>query len=113
VTSSTTVARSGFRYNNTTQRYLQTAIVRNNSTGALSVPISLVLEGLGSGISLFNKVGTTLCGGVQGSPYLNLNLGTANVLNPGQSITVALEFINPGNLAINYSTRVLAGSGER
>ena len=48
-----------------------------------------------------------------GRPYLNVNIGADNVLSPGETITVILDFVNPTNAGITYGTRIIAGSGCR
>ena len=44
------------------------------------------------------------------SAYKTIGVGADNVLSALESATVALEFTNPSNGAILYSTRVLSGS---
>ena len=44
-----------------------------------------------------------------GSPYVGVNVGNDNILSPGETATVTLDFIDPTRGSINYSARVLAG----
>jgi PASTA domain len=109
ISSLVQVTRSGFGYNVSTQRFVQTLTVRNISTSVIDGPISLVLDSLSSNASLFNMTGTTVCAAPAGSPFINL----AGDLNPGASGSVTLQFTNPTRAGITYATRVLGGSAER
>ena len=91
-------------YNGATQRWIQTVTVRNNG-GTSATNVALVLDSLSSNATLANATGSTTCTPAN-SPYLGL--GT---INPAQTATATLQFVNPSNAAINYNTRVLAGSG--
>ena len=107
-----TVTRGGFRRNPATGRYAQQVTLRNIGSSSIAGPVSLVLDGLSVNVTLFNKSGNTACAAPV-SPYINVNVGTDNVLNAGESAVVVLEFANPSNQGITYSTRVLAGSNGR
>ena len=50
-----------------------------------------------------------------GSPYINVNVGTDNVLSAKEQVTVTLEFVSPAAVGANltYTARVLAGLGAR
>lgn len=87
--------------------------VANSSSAALQGPISLVLDDLSANATLFNASGVTAEATPAGSPFINLNLGTASALNPDGSVSVTLEFVDPAMQAITYTPRVLAGSGSR
>ena len=113
VTPQFTIVRSGFRMNNATRRFLQAVtITRNNTAQPLSGPFALALDGLSSAASLYNPAGSTACALPAASPFVLLNPGGAS-WNPGQSITVNLEFVNPTNVGITYMPRVLAGGPNR
>ena len=98
------VTRSGLRKNFATGRFVQNITLKNTGTTPLPAPPSLVLDNLSSNATLFNKTSVT----VKGSPYRD-----TGSLAPGASITLALEFTNPTNAAITYTTRLLAGEGVR
>ena len=108
VTSQVRITRSGFRYNNATGHFLQTVTIKNTSSSRISGPISLVLEGLSSNATLYNKKGTT----GNGNPYIDLVL-SLGYLDPGASVSIVLEFVNPSRQGITYTPHVLAGSGPR
>jgi hypothetical protein len=113
VTTAVSLTRGGFRFNHGTDRYVQTVILTNTSTQAIHSPVSLVLDSLSSNATLFNRSGLTAAAAPSGSPYLNVGLGSDNVLSPGESATGVLEFTNPSNESITYDARVLAGAGSR
>jgi hypothetical protein len=104
-----TVTRGGFRRNSTTGRYVQQVTLKNTGTSAIDGSISLVVDNLSSNATLFNKSGDTSCA-TPISPYKNVGVGSDNVLSPGESAMVVLEFTNSSNQSITYSTRVLAGT---
>ena len=103
-----TVTRGGFRYINATGRFVRTVTIKNTSASRIGGPISLVLDNLSSNATLYNKTGTTY----SGKPYVDLVL-PLGYLDPGSSVSLVLEFVNPLRLGITYTTRVLAGSGPR
>jgi hypothetical protein len=109
VSSHIQMARSGYSFNFTTQRFMQTVTLTNSGTTAVQGPMSLVLTGLSSNATLFNKNGSTTCASPVGSPFINL----AGPLNPGAHASVSLQFADPTKAAITYSTLVLSGNGNR
>jgi hypothetical protein len=110
VSAITTVTRSGYVLNPATERYTQTVTVTNNSANAITGPLSLVLDGLSVGATLFNATGTTDTFELPaGSPYLNANLSLA----AGQKTSFTLQFADPSHAAISYNTRVVTGPGVR
>jgi hypothetical protein len=109
VTTSIGFTYSGFTVNPMTRRYVQTVTLKNNSPTAIAGPVSLVLDQLTAGASLYAAAGSTAYTQPSGSPYVNVNIN----LSPGQSVSVQLQFVNPGNLGVTYHARVLAGPGSR
>lgn len=103
------VTRSGFGYNFTTRRFVQTVSLKNVSGGVISGPISVVLDHLSGNASLFNASAATACALPAGSPFVDLS----GNLGPGASGTVTLQFTNPTRAGITYVPRVLAGSAAR
>ena len=109
VSNQVQVTRSGFGYNLATQRFVQTVTLKNLSASILAGPLSLVLDNLSSNATLFSPSGTTACAAPAGSPFIN----SSGNLNPGASVSVTLQFMNPSRAGITYATRVLAGSAGR
>ncbi len=103
------VLRSGYSYSPILKRYGQTVELTNTSGSAITGPISLVLEGLSGNASLLNASGKTTCTAPVGSPYVAI----AGPLAAGASTTVVLQFSDPTNAAISYTSSVLAGAGPQ
>ena len=103
------ITRSGFGYSLATQRFVQTVTIKNTGAGVITGPLSLVLDTLSSNATLFSPSGTTACVAPAGSPFIN----SSGNLNPGASVSVTLQFMNPSRAGITYATRVLAGSAGR
>jgi hypothetical protein len=59
---------------------------------------------------LFNASGTTSCATPLGASFLSNSTGT---LVPRASVSLALQFANPGKVTISYTPRVLAGAATR
>jgi WD40 repeat protein len=109
VSNQVQVTLGGFRLNRTTGRFVQT-VTLTNTGNAITGPISLVMDSLSSNAGLFNSAGATSATSPAGSPYLNI-LGSD--MAAGASLTITVEFTNPTKGAITYTTRVLAGPGNR
>jgi hypothetical protein len=106
--SSVAIGRSGFSYNVLTKRYAQTVTLKNTGGAAIAGPIYLVLDSLGANAVLYNGSGNTSCAAPVGSPYVSI----AGTLGAGASTNVVLQFTDPTNAAIDYTTRVLSGAGQ-
>lgn len=113
VTPTVSIARGGFRLNRATGRYVQTVTVRNIGAGPITGPLSLVFDGVAPNATLFAPSGTTSAVAPLGSPFLDLDLGAGGILAPNQSVSRVVEFINPTNRTITYTSRVLSGRGTR
>lgn len=109
ISGSLSLSRSGYTFNFSTNRFLQTVTLTNTSASTISGPVSIALDSLPIAVSLFNKAGLTACNPV-GSPYINAGFVS---LAPGASYSVVLQFSDPSKAAITYTTRVLAGPGTR
>jgi hypothetical protein len=110
VSGAVTVTRGAFGYNPITGRFAQTVTLTNLTKAAMSGPISLVLDGLSSGATVYEASGVTdAVEAPAGSPYVN----GPNSLAAGGSATIVLQFSDPSHAAISYKTRVLAGAGPR
>lgn len=110
VSAQVSVTRGGFRRNRATGRFQQEITLTNTGGSAVSGPVSLVLDGLTDGVTLFGATGMTAALAPFDSPYRNVTGGS---LAAGQTLKVMLEFTNPANAAISYTPRVLAGPGLR
>ncbi len=66
-------------------------------------PIFLVLTGLPPGVTLMNGGETRTLPPV-GSPYVAIDLPDGRTLEPGQTITISLQFLNPNGRKIVYTT---------
>jgi len=109
VTGSIDLTYSGFTINPVTRRYVQTVTLTNHSSSTITGPVSLVLDQLTANVTLYNRTGSTAAILPAGSSYINAETS----LSPGQSVSVQLQFTNPGNVAVTYQARVLAGPGAR
>jgi hypothetical protein len=103
------VTRGGFRLNHTTGHYTETLTVTKSTGTAIAGPVSVVLDSIPNSATLYGPSGATGCSSPSGSPFVNL----PSSLPANASVSVTLEFINPSNAGINYTTRVLAGTGQR
>jgi len=90
-------------------QYKQTVTLTNNGKN-IAGPISLVLDGLASGITLTHLTGTTVYTGPVGSQYTNIRTGG---FAQGTTITATIVLSNPSHLPISYTARILAGPAPR
>lgn len=95
-------------------RSLQVVTIQNMSNTAIAGPVSLILDNTSRGATLRGRSGITATASPLGSPYINLTVGSDNVLSPGEDIIKTLEFATPTPMmSLSFKTRVLAGPGER
>lgn len=110
VSTDISVVRGGFVFNFGSGLYVQNVTLTNTSQVAINTQISLVLDGLSADATLSDANGVTANAPPPvGSPYINAPF----TLQPGQSGTLVLQFLDPTRGAITYNTRVLAGPGPR
>ncbi len=102
IVSGVLVQRGGLILNRTTNTYNGNLVIRNTGTAVLSGPFTVALTGLPSGVSLANAAGTNF----QGSYLVN----SATTIAAGGALLVPVQFSNPGNVAINYTTKVYSGA---
>jgi hypothetical protein len=113
ISATVSVMSGQAKLNRKSGRYTQSVTLKNGD-GPVSGPVSLVLDGLSNGVTLFNASGTTTaCGGPSGSPYINVDIGADAVFSSRERATVTLEFVNPSGGSISYAPRVLGGPGNR
>jgi hypothetical protein len=113
VSGQVSVSRGKARFNRWTRRFRQTVTLRNTGSEPIPVPLSLVLDHLPRGVRLFKRKGTTQAPGRAGSPYVDISAGADNLLMPGETTTVVLEFTAATARRITYAPRILTGSGAR
>lgn len=86
----------------------QVVRIKNEGTTDIPGPLYLVLDNLGTGVSVDNADGTTSVLAPLGSPYVQIgDAGDDNVIHPHQTIVVKLSFESATSGPITYSTRVL------
>jgi hypothetical protein len=112
-TGSVSLAYGGFRYNAMTRRFVQVVTITNTSASDIAGPVSLALDDLSTGVSVYAPAGTTAATTPAGSPYVNVDAGSDNRLAPRESASVAVTFSDPARVPIRYTARVLAGGGVR
>ena len=93
------VTTSGLLFNRHTQTFSGTLTVTNNRPSTISGPLTVVLTGLNSSITLVG--GTT----VNGTPALVIP-GTATLAS-GQSVSVPLQFQDPTVAAVAFTPAVI------
>jgi hypothetical protein len=108
VTASVAVTRSGFSYSPLSKRYAQTLTLNNTAGSTITGPIYVILDNLTAHAALYNTGGSIACAAPTGSPYVSI----AGPIGAGASTNVVLQFTDPTNAAITYTTRFLAGSGQ-
>ncbi len=113
VTAPLTMARSGYRYNRGTHRFVQKLTIRNNGAVPVAGPVSVMLKNLSSNATVANKTGNTTATPPLGAPYISVNPGLSGSLAPGESVGVTLEFENPSSQAIVYEAALQTGPGVR
>src|SRR5271165_576719 len=111
VSSTIQVIRGGFRYLPTTGHFIQLVTLTNTGAAPVPFPVSLVLDNLSTGAVLANANGATTIVSPVASQYVNAPLTSS--LEPSQSVTVRLDFIDTLKQPILYTTRVLAGVNSR
>jgi len=87
---------------------VQTVKIKNIGQTNIRGPLSFVLDGLASDVTLDNKSGITFCA-LPASPYVVVDLGIDGVLAPQEEVTLKLEFTSGKPGKIKYNARVLAG----
>jgi hypothetical protein len=137
VTNLVAVIPGGFHFNHTTQLYVQEVMIVNQllSQTEIPAPIYVVLNACAfgappcvpptcsappcpapswtlAGWALFGNttvfpVRSTVNVPPAGRPYIAINQG----LNPGDTVTLELEFSNPENQPIVWNAQILAGPG--
>ncbi len=98
-----TVNRGGIALDRRTGKFVQAVTLTNTSATPVSGTVALALENLSANATLVNSTGSTA------NPLAVVDVGADNILSPGESATVTLQFNNPTRAGINYTPRVLGG----
>jgi hypothetical protein len=96
--------RGPFQARAGTHLLLQRVSLRNEGSGTIDGPLTLVLDGLPPGVGLRQNQGIKVTHTAQGDGYV---LGSVARLRPGQSLSVLLRFDAPGRATVPYRLRVL------
>jgi hypothetical protein len=92
--------------------YSQLVTVKNNGTTPLfSTPLSLVCDGLSTDATLLTAAGATTYLAPLDSPYQHFSL--SGPLQPDNSVSLTLQFLNSSTAPIIYTPRLLDGLGFR
>jgi hypothetical protein len=106
ITSQFAITRSGLGLNRTTNTFDQTVTLQNSSSVPILAPISVVLSGLPSAVTLANGNGET----ADGKPYVS-PMAAGSFLQPqpqsGSALSFVLKFANPQRVTITYALQVL------
>ena len=102
ITSQFGLMRSGLVLNRTTNTFDATVNLTNRSGAPVLAPISVVVGGLPSGVTLANKTGTM----ADGRPYVS-PMSVGSQLANGATLSIVLKFSNPSRVAITYFLQVL------
>lgn len=113
VSSDVSVSRSGLTYNRSTKLFYGALTLTNRSTTSLSGSLDILLQGLTHGVTLA-VASVTINGKTYslsialdsaGDPYIHIpqSLLNSSPLGPGKSLTISLEFSDPGLALIAYN----------
>ncbi len=111
VTQDVRVVLGRVRWNASTKQFECTAILTNISAKPVVGPITLVTD-FSTNVSLSNAYGRTCATIPVGREFINVPMPTPT-LEPGQSVETILEFTRSEGEPITFTTKVLAGPGER
>jgi amidase len=103
------MARTGLVRDRRTNTYAQQVTIQNTTSEPIAGPVFLVLDNLSANATLANRTGVAVNYPPLSGPYISVP-GTAAGLAPGASVSVVLQFDNPADAAITYTTRVLPGT---
>ena len=103
-----TVTRGGFVLDRRTGYFTQQVTLTNTGATPVAGSVALALDGLSANATLATSLGGTFATSPSGSPIALVNVGADNILSPGESATVTLQFTNPTRAAITYTPRALS-----
>lgn len=105
LTAGLTITMSGFRVDRTTGYFVQTVQITNRQSVPVIGPMYFAVTALPGGVTLANSGSTKNISPV-GSPYVTLNTPDAITLQPGASLNLTLQFLDPSRARINYTPKV-------
>jgi len=101
VSQGVNVTHNGFGRHRTTGVWTATLTVKNTSGDSIAGPIQVVLTRLASNVTMVNRTGVR-----DGDPYITVTTGT---LAPGASASVTIQFSNPSNQFIEFTSVTYSG----
>jgi pimeloyl-ACP methyl ester carboxylesterase len=113
VTSALEITQTGFQLNRNTGFYVQTVTITNTQSVPAVGPLYLVIAGLPNGVNLTNS-GGGLTRTIQpvGESYLKLALPDGLTLQPGASVSLVLQFLDPSRVSPSYTPEVFRTLGR-
>jgi pimeloyl-ACP methyl ester carboxylesterase len=109
VTSQVNILRLGFRVDRNTGFFDQTVQLSTKIAVPVIGPLYAVLTGLPAGVTVVGA-GTTQNISPVGSPFFALTLPDGITLQPGDSLTETLQFLNPERAQIAYTPKLFRTS---
>jgi len=98
------ITRGGVARDRRTGKFVQNVTITNNNATTITGPFNLTVDGLSANATLSNLTGTITVNAPLGGSYITV---PGSTLAPGASATVALQFTNPTNAVISYTTRLI------
>ena len=105
LTDEVSITRSDFQMDPRTGFSVQTIQITNSQAVPLIGPFYVVVTDIASGVNLLN-VGKTTTMLPVGSPYRTLRTADGVTLQPGEHMSLTLQFLDMGHVPINYALRV-------
>ncbi len=99
----TRVTSTGFVYSRVTQNFDGTLTVTNTGSETIIAPIQILLSDVPPSVTLANASGN-----FNGNPYITAPSG--NTLAPGQSVSVNVQFNDPSNSSISFTSTAYSGA---
>jgi hypothetical protein len=93
--SQVSVVSSGFVYNRATRLYTGNLTLTNTSVNPITSSVAVAMNGLTSGVTLVNAIGSR-----NGAPYTTV---TNNGLGAGATLVIPVQFSDPSNAKINFT----------
>jgi hypothetical protein len=97
------ITSTGFAFSRVTRTFNGSITVTNTGQQAILGPLQLVLTNFAIGVTLSNATGTT-----SGNPFLTIP--SVTILEPGQSASVYVRFLDPSSGMITFTPAVYSGT---